>query len=328
MRALVATLAVGVAISAVPPAQASDNPVERARRAVEHSTFTGLVRMRWTDDHGTHEQLLTVQASDGVLVVRGAQAAMARQEERLIGHEDQAWELLWPARLSPHALPELGPKYQASVGSGPTVAGHATVLVEVVRDGGVRERLFVEPDSGLLLGREQYDADGHEVRAVVFEQLSLGATSPAPTGPTHPADHGARAVEPATLRAGFRAPAELADGWRRLGVYRRGGVVHVLYADGAYELSVFEERGRLDRGALPPGARSVRVGDSPGWTFSWPGGQVVMWQAGRSVYTAVGDASADEIVRAARSVPVTSVKPSLGQRLRGACRAVLEAFSP
>ena len=48
------------------------------------------------------------------------------------------------------------------------------------------------------------------------------------------------------------APARLADGYTRVGVFRRDGVVQVLYSDGIYDLSVFERRGVLDRRELGP----------------------------------------------------------------------------
>ena len=76
------------------------------------------------------------------------------------------------------------------------------------------------------------------------------------------------------------APARLADGYARVGVFRRDGVVQVLYSDGIYELSVFERRGELDRRELGSTGGPVTVGKAAGWRYAWPGGQVVLWQAG------------------------------------------------
>jgi hypothetical protein len=52
---------------------------------------------------------------------------------------------------------------------------------------------------------------------------------------------------------------------------------------------------------------------------------VLLWQAGRSVYTLVGDAPVGELAEVAGSMPSTRT-PSLAQRLRSACRALLSGF--
>ena len=97
----------------------------------------------------------------------------------------------------------------------------------------------------------------------------------------------------------------LGDGYRRTGVFRKGGVVQVVYSDGIYDMSVFEQRGRLGSKAAPRGGRPVRVGGSKGWQYTWPGGQVVLWQAGRTVYTVVADAPYDDVLGAIRTVKGT-----------------------
>ena len=328
MRKVALVLAVGAVLTAVAPADAADNPVEQARRATQRASFTGIVRMRWTDEHGRHDEVATVQASGGVLVVRGGQTAMADGPAGLIAHDGEAWELLAPPGLAGVATPDPAPKYDTTVRTGPAVAGHPTLVLELTRHGAVRERQYVAADSGLVLRRDELDAAGNEVRSVAFEQLAVDAGTPAPRSPAHPADHRPRPVAAAAVGSAYRAPDRLEDGFRRLGVYRRDAVLHVLYGDGVYEVSVFEQRGRLDRTALPAGGERVAVGPSGGWRYSWPGGQILVWQAGRTVYTAVGDAPIEDMLEAARSLHGGAAGRSLGARLRSACRALVESLRP
>jgi hypothetical protein len=102
--------------------------------------------------------------------------------------------------------------------------------------------------------------------------------------------------------------------------------VQVVYSDGIYDLSIFEQRGRLGSKAVPKGGRPVRIGGSKGWHYTWPGGQVLLWQAGRTVYTVVGDAPYDDVLGAIRGVKGSS-GPSVAYRFRQACRSLVGAFT-
>ena len=106
-------------------------------------------------------------------------------------------------------------------------------------------------------------------------------------------------MAPASLSSPALAPDRLAEGYARVGVYKRDGTVQVLYSDGMYDLSVFERRGALDRTDLGEAGAPVRVGKAAGWRYAWPGGQVVLWQAGETVYTVVSDAPLDQVLTAA-----------------------------
>jgi negative regulator of sigma E activity len=108
-------------------------------------------------------------------------------------------------------------------------------------------------------------------------------------------------------------------------VYRRSDVVQRLYSDGLYDLSVFEQRGRLRRDDLPDGAEQVDVAGSRGWRYAWPGGSLVIWEARGTVFTAVGDAPLDDILLAARSVPPPPARDaSFWDKLRAACATLVQ----
>jgi hypothetical protein len=130
----------------------------------------------------------------------------------------------------------------------------------------------------------------------------------------------------AAVPAPFRAPAWLDGEYRRVGAFVRGHVVHVLYSDGLHALSLFAQAGRLKSGDLPKGGERVRIGRGGAVRWSWPGGDVVTWEAGGLVYTAVGDAPLEDVALAAASMPSARRLP-LADRLRRTCRGVIEALT-
>ena len=88
---------------------------------------------------------------------------------------------------------------------------------------------------------------------------------------------------------------------------------------------MFEQPGRLDRQSVPAGGRLVAIGPAMGVTYAYAGGQVVLWEAGGSTYTVVGDGAPDDVVVAARSVPGARSLQLL-DRIRRAARDVLDTI--
>ena len=152
--------------------------------------------------------------------------------------------------------------------------------------------------------------------------VSDGPASAPPAAPRSPAHHAPKATSIGT------SAASLADGYQRLGTYRSGSVVQVLYSDGLYDLSLFEQRGRLRRSDLPGAGERVAVGKATGWRYPWPGGQLVLWSAGGKVYTAVSDAPADQVLTAVRSLPAAGRgELSLLGKIRRATQALMEPLA-
>lgn len=322
---LVVALAVSVGLVAAQGLPASaDGPFDDSRRAAGDLSFTGVVRLDWTDGAGTHRQRFKVKAASGSLLLLGPHDLFARDRARLI-HHDGDWSLLWPAELDPLRRPALAAKYRTSYAQGVPVVGRATQLVEFRRDGRLWERLFVDRTSHLILRREHFGEDGTLRRTVTFEQLAEGA--PTTMGsPPRVADHSPDTVPGMRVSSPFRAPVALGVGYRRVGTYRDGSTVQVLYSDGVYGLSIFEQRGALRRSSVPPGAHRVDVGERTGWTVSWAGGEIVMWQGGDAVYTAVGDGPLDDVLEAAAGLP-SAGRPSVLDRLRRTVSTTLRAFT-
>src|SRR5262249_32257720 len=150
---------------------------------------------------------------------------------------------------------------------GPVVAGRATREVDAAGrgDGKVRERLYFDATTSLLLRREQFDRRGNPVRAVGF--VSIGESTGAlfgvvpaepPRAPIARAIRQPRSIE--SVGSPFRAPRSAGDGFRLAGRYRDAtGAVQLFYSDGLFGVSVFEQEGNLDRSGLPAGGESRGV---------------------------------------------------------------------
>jgi len=328
MRRGVVALALFVAAAPAPAVAGGPAPLEQARQAAERTSFEGLLEVRWRDGDVMRSERLTVAAAGGSLMVRGANLVMARPAfGRLLAHDGGGWEEMWLPSRAPSARPEGVPKYvTSSPTNGHAVAGRPTKLVEVHRGGALLERIFLDVETDLLLERDQYDARGEVVRRLAFESLTVDGSTTPPAEPEAPARHAPKSVAPE--RAGSAAPAALAEGYERMGVYRSGAVLQVLYSDGLYDLSLFQQQGRLRRSDLPPSGERVTVGRATGWRYPWPGGQLVMWSEGGKVFTAVSDAPADQVLAAVRSLPPTpSGELSLLGKAKRAAQALLEPLS-
>jgi len=306
-----------------------EDPFERAREAAARVPFTGTVEVRWLDGRVERHEQLTVQSAGGSLLLKGAnQVMVSSTSERLVQHGDGGWDLLWPPALDRDPGPDPGLKYRTTEVAGPTVAGRPTTMVEVRENDVLREQVVLDRETALLLQRRQVDPDGVTTRVVGFTSLVIDPTTTPPPSPATTADRAPESVAPASLSSPTLAPAGLADGYTRVGVYKRDGTVQVLYSDGIYDLSVFERRGVLDRSDLAESGGPVRVGKAAGWRYAWPGGQVVLWQAGETVFTVVSNAPLDQVLTAARDLPVPATRrPSALERLRSIARTVIQPLA-
>lgn len=312
-------LAAGVLVlaAAVPGGAAGAGPVEEAHAAARHVPFSARVTVSWVDLAGRHVTNLRVRAAGGLVRVDGPQSARAGL---VLG---DGWLVVGRAGSDVAVAPATDRKYQVLQLPGPDVAGRTTTLVVLRAAGRVRERLAVDKDTGLVLRRELFAADGQVVRVVTVTELDLaGAAPPA----VRPAGDRAEGVRAETLGAAYAAPRTLAGGYERVAAYRRGRVVQLVYTDGLHGLSLFVQPGRLDRGRLPAGGEAVRVGEVGAVHHTWAGGEIVTWQSGPVVRTLMGDAVADEVLTAARSLP-SAPGFSLVSRLRRASRHVTEVVS-
>ena len=330
MKVLVAGLVAGLLTTSVATSASGlvDDPFDRARAAAAQVSFRGTVEVRWLDGATEHHEQLTVQSAEGSMLLTGGSGNLvmvSASAERLVQHADGGWNLLWPPARDRVDGPDPGLKYQVSEQDGPPVAGRPTTVVDIRQGPLLREQVFLDRETNLLLQRRQFDATGTTTRVVGFTSLVLDPSTAPPPPAGDPSDRAPEVLTPARLPAPALAPDRLADGYTRVGLFRRDGVVQVLYSDGIYDLSVFERRGALDRHELGSTGGPVTVGKAAGWRYAWPGGQVVLWQAGPSVFTVVSDAPLDQVLAAARALPVPATpRPSAMERLRSLARTLIQ----
>jgi negative regulator of sigma E activity len=229
-----------------------------------------------------------------------------------------------PASLGSVAVPS-PVKYAATTTSGPTVAGRLTQLVELTVAGAVEERWFQDVTTGLLLRRDQLSSKGTVVRSVGFDRITIGQAKAAPA-PEHSVDLRPKQASSTNPKKPYVAPASLPGGYQRVAMFRRSSTLHVVYSDGLHGLSMFEQPGRLDKGSIPAGGQAVTIGNHGGFQYVYAGGQVVVWQAAGATYTVVGDGAPEDVVAAARGVPVRKAQGPF-DRVRRACGKVMQAVS-
>jgi anti-sigma factor RsiW len=157
------------------------------------------------------------------------------------------------------------------------------------------------------------------VRAHVDNQAGVFAPTVATTAPPLPVDR---------LRAPYRAPVHLDGGYKLVDAFRHVDGLQLLYQHGPYTLSVFELEGVLDRAALPADGHWVRDDGEAAWQLEDEDGRaiVVLSRSGLTL-TVVGDAPAEDVLRAARSFPEARGLP-MATRMRRACADALRSLSP
>ena len=165
-----------------------------------------------------------------------------------------------------------------------------------------------------------------EAHANTLQAGLLGALGPTGGGGTVPTTAPPMPVD--RLRAPYRAPVGLDGGYRLVEAFRQAEGLQLLYQRGPYSLSVFELEGTLDTGALPADGRWVRDDGEAAWQLvDGFGHTLVLLARSGLTLTAVGDAPADDVLRAARSFPDARDLP-MTTRLRRACADALRSLSP
>jgi sigma-E factor negative regulatory protein RseB len=229
----------------------------------------------------------------------------------------KGWLMLWS-----HEVAAAGPspriKYSFSVLPGPPVAARPTRVMEVrlASGGRLRERLYLDPESGFLLRREMLDARGEPYRFVGYVTIAP-SQAPAPAAPR------SQAREPlptGKVSSPYHAPRRLGDGYQLVGSYQKRGAVHLFYSDGLHGLSVFEQRGRL--GPWGRGGREVELMGRTVRAYSTAAGEAAVWEGDGIVYTIVSDGPWQDLAAAARALPHSG----RSGRLRKVAEVVVSLF--
>jgi sigma-E factor negative regulatory protein RseB len=226
------------------------------------------------------------------------------------------------------------------------VAGRSAQVVAVLRQGAVgprspplgREsaaaRFWIDRETGLLLRREVYDSRGATVRASAFIDVSIGSTGSLTHLPPRIPGPSSTSVDEGKLdrlrAAGWICPDTLPTG---LGLYDAremqdpaGPIMHFSYSDGLTTVSLFEQRGHLDRSRLDA-YLPQRLGESTVYVREGLPLRLT-WSAGGRVFTVLADAP-DETVRAVvGALPHEPDEDGLLDRVRRGLGRFVSWFNP
>ncbi len=262
-----------------------------------------------------------VRVRPGAAPVRGGDPGSLRSPTRLLrvaGVEP------WPDQLD-----RLRRKYALGLGEHVHLDTGLAVPVTLTERHGDRpcEILYADADTGLIVRRETFAADGEPVRLVAVTALQSATRSAASSGLPAAASQGVSEasvgdVEVAGLRAaGFLVPASLPRSYDLLTAVEVPAepwpTLHLLYGDGLHTLSVFQQRGRLDRDGVA-GARSVTT-PAGGTVWSWPGAEPrrLVWGGGDRTFTALSDAPLEELLLVVDALPVDPAPGVWARIVRG-----------
>jgi len=284
------------------------------------------------------------QSSAGLTVRTPGQSTVRLSTDGggLVDHEE-GWFMPLPAARRVPAGPSnaMEEKYDVEVVGSARLLDRPATRVEIsLRDAGtLRERLWLDDTTGLLLRRESYDGD-ELLRMAVYVSLDLspaaGLSVPSPgAGPLEQRNQEVESVQPVRLealrQAGWAVPEALGDRYRPSGAYAvsgsEGSPLQLVYADGLYTVSLFQQRGEPDLATLPPGAqRAEGLGDR---AYEWPGAvpSRLVWEAGGTTYSLVGDAPPEEFRAMAAALPQAE-RPGVWNRVGNGLSRLWSWVSP
>lgn len=214
------------------------------------------------------------------------------------------------------------------------VAGRPVYVVSARRgDGTEAARFWFDGEYGLLLRRQVLDSSGRIVRASAFLDIQTVAeaepmTHLPPTLP-EPWDAQMSRSDLARLeRSGWTCPATLPGRLRLYDARRERAegrtVVHLAYSDGISTVSLFVQRGRLERPMK--GYRADRVDDITVYVRDGVTSRVV-WSGDGSVYTLVADAPWETVENVVSELP-REEDQGLASRVGHGLARVLSWFNP
>jgi MucB/RseB family protein len=302
--------------SSVPTTVATGDAKERRaltllRRSVRVGAslgFTGTQTVTtWHDQGATSEVLDVVQRAGGGRTVTARGVAGSADGARSIVRTPVADGSVGPAS---RALDALAAAWELRPATRTTVAGRDATEVVAARGAHVGARMWVDDDTGLLLRQDVLDDAGRLHRMSTYLDLRIGGPAPASPQAGSPATAGwSHVVGPVELQrwrtAGHPCPETLPGGYRLLDVRSDqaadGPVLQLVYGDGLSAISVFLQSGTLDDDRLT-GLTEVDRDAGVFWErHGWP--ELVVWQSGRTVITAVADAEPTDLRIALSAFP-------------------------
>ena len=306
--------------------------LDRVVEAARTTAYDGRVVVATFSERGPAvDEMAITQDPDGELRVRRGdvwELGRVAGEAYLRSEPDTLLRLSGVER-TPFELDRLLRKYAPDlVGTVDLDTGPATLVRLTEREtGAVRERLYVDLDTELVVRRETFDRDGEAVRVLGFTRLDAHEDRVVrPDGDELDVEQRALTRgDVADLRAqDFLVEESLPAGYVLVEAHTVEAAsvptLHMVYSDGLYALSLYQQQGRLATSAVQGAARLTT--DAGGHVWRWPGSEPrrVVWTGDRLTFTALTDAPTEELLTVAGGLP-TSRSPSILDRLaRGLSR--------
>jgi hypothetical protein len=309
--------------------------VRRMLAAASEQAFEGRVVVVSFDPTPTISEVTVVRGPDGTFMSGGPRTwVLGHQEGETVLGDFASGTLLrvGTERQPTFSIARMERNYEIAVRGGED-GGPVVLEFRPRATNHLRERVHVDRDSGLVLRRETYDDTEAPVRLVAFTTLETGpASSPevswddmTEVRPTA-ASISERGRE--ILRdVGWTVPTDLRGGFALMDAVALGegdvSSLHLLYSDGLYALSVYQQPGRLDAARMMArGAEPARLGglDVLRWPVSEPAAYV--WEGQDMTFTLVSDAPHDALAKAAAAFPHERA-PSLVERVRQRLESLL-----
>lgn len=321
-------------VPAVPAAAApSDLPwrplLDRAAQAAEELAYAGEVLWITHDDGGPGIERLEVTSSGNgeISVVRGDEYAVRLGTDRSgLAAYERGWFVPLPAADLSKAhkgLSRLEEKYTVGrTGTEYLLDRPCTTLVIRRRsDAELVERLWIDDETNLLLRRETYDGEERLLRLVSYLSLEFDPQGRAAVA----AAAASRRREPLMTQreqdvaevdddrldilraAGWTVPDLLPGNYRPDGSFALAAEdsqpLQVVYSDGLYTLSLFEQRGAPDLASMSPGAQQTTEFGFEAYT--WPGAvpKRMLWEVSGTTFLLVGDAPPDDFQAIVQALP-------------------------
>jgi sigma-E factor negative regulatory protein RseB len=264
--------------------------VDQMRSAPDALSFTGVLKLTWFDRGERKDLTVDITDDRGAIEITSDDARVFDRGTHTYFEHGIGWSSAIVEDRA--ATPPADHRWPLAVDAGPTVAGRPTQVVEATRrDGTPAQRLFLDRDTGLLLRREVLDDRGRVQRTLTFVELSInGAAEVQP--PSGVRAEKARPLE--SVPEGYEAPSA-PGGYVLVGRSRHPNGIELRYSDGMFSVSVLEQRGDLDWGALPGTGVSTDVAGNRARRYSEAGADVVVWEHDGTVYTLASDAPSDVV---------------------------------
>ena len=345
MRAPALVLVAGLVLSTASSARADTGAAPSATRERDAAVDAVMDRAATVNRSLPHEgELVVISFSEtgpriaqmevafgdeGLRIVREGGTEVGRVDGRGFLRSSSTLLQVGGVEQVPVALDRLHTKYAAIVGDRVDLdTGPADSVIVTERETGtLREVLYADVVTGLIVRRETYGRDGAPVRTVAYTRIQV--TDRAPTMPDASGreveEHEMAAADAAALReAGFVIPPALPRGYELVMALDVPGAhvptLHLIYADGMYSLSVFQQQGRMKQTATA-GASELRT-PSGGAVWRWPGSEPrrIVWSGEGATFTALADTPTDELLEAIAGLPTDPPPSILGRLDRGLAR--------